>query len=241
MRKAFITGVFILGVHSGLQALVPLTDMVDTPTAITLPRGDFSVGLTGYDGGGLLTKAIIGLHDKVYLGASIDIENAIGENTARMNIPGVVGKIRFTDGWEDFPIFISLGYDSFYSGAKGKIYNAENPYNRMIYGPNVTITKPIYLFGMEQHVHGGVRTPIQPYYVPEDTSMYFSMDFPIGSFIPIFEIERIYFNNQRMKEILFNLGLRFQFFESLAIELDFMFGIDQKPNRMLVFEYIDRF
>ena len=32
------------------------------------------------------------------------------------NIPGVIAKIKFIDGIGSFPIFIAVGYDSFYVG-----------------------------------------------------------------------------------------------------------------------------
>ena len=35
--------------------------------------------------------------------------------------------------------------------------------------------------------------------------------------------------------------LRFQFFDHLAFEVDLIMGYGQKTNRMIVFEYLDRF
>ena len=223
-----------------LEAAVPLIDAVNTQPDVTLKRGEFDVAVSAYDGGGLLNRNILGVHDNVYLGVAFDAENAIGENNAKFNIPGVLGKVKITDGWQDFPILLAVGYDAFYAGRRGKAQN-ENPYNRMILGPYFTVTKPIYLFGQEQHLHTGIRTPIQPTYTPEDTELYFGIDFPIGQFVPIFEIQRVFFDSNRLKETLFNVGLRFDFFDHLAFEVDFMMGIGQKTNRMIVFEYLDRF
>lgn len=231
--------IFLAGTAS-LGAAIPLIDAVNTQTAITLKRGEFNVAGTLYDGGGILNRNILGVHDNVYLGVAFDAENAIGSNNAQFNIPGVIAKAKFTDGWADFPILLAVGYDAFYAGTRGKVMT-ENPYNRVIFGPYFTITKPIYLLGEEQHVHAGIRTPIQPVATPEDTEMYFGIDFPIGQFIPIFEIQRIVFDSNRLKETLFNLGLRFQFFDHLAFEVDLVMGIGQKTNRMIVFEYLDRF
>jgi hypothetical protein len=219
---------------------MPLVDAVNTHTAVTLKRGEFNVAGTLYDGGGIMNRNILGVHDNIYLGVAFDAENAIGEQNAKFNIPGVLAKAKFTDGWADFPILLAVGYDAFYAGSRGKV-QTDNPYNRMIFGPYFTITKPIYLFGEEQHVHAGIRMPIQPVYTPEDTEMYFGLDFPIGQFVPIFEVQRIVFDSNRLKETLFNLGLRFHIFEHLAIEVDLIMGIGQKTNRMIVLEYLDRF
>lgn len=221
-------------------AAVPILDAVNTQTAVTLKRGEYNISASAYDGGGILNRNLIALHDNVNLGVAFDVENVIGENPAKFNIPGVLGKVKFTDGFGDLPILISVGYDAFYAGTRGKVMT-ENPYNRMILGPYFTVTKPIYLFGEEQHIHGGIRMPIQPVYTPDDTEMYVGIDFPIGQFVPIFEIQRVFFDSSRLKETMFNIGLRFHFFEHLAIELDFMMGLNQRTNRMIVIEYLDRF
>ncbi|MCX7633028.1 MAG: hypothetical protein N2Z22_06835 [Turneriella sp.] len=221
-------------------AAPPLTDAVNTQTAVTLKRGDFSVAGTLYDGGGILNRNILGVHDNIYLGVAFDAENAIGDANARLNIPGVIAKAKLTDGWSEFPLLLAVGYDAFYAGRRGKV-ETDNPYYRVIFGPYFTLTKPIYLLGDEQHVHVGIRTPVQPVYTPQDTELYLGIDFPMGYFVPIFEIQRIFFNSNRLREMLFNLGLRLHLFEHLAIELDLIMGIGQRTNRMVVLEYFDRF
>lgn len=221
-------------------SIIPNLDLIDTPTAVTLPRATYDVSFWGYDDGGILTKAALGLHDNIYLGVSFDIEKAIGDGEAKMNIPGVVAKLKFTDGWETFPILIAMGYDSFYTGAAGKSVS-DNPFDRVIYGPYGVITKPIFLFGLEQHISFGVRVPIQPNYVPENTSLFFSFDFPIGIFVPMIEVERVYFDSRRLNETLLNLGFRFNLFDNLSVELNFMMAQKATANRMLVFEYMSAF
>ena len=54
--------------------------VIDTPTAFTIGRGSYQVSLLGYDNGGVELKTIIGLHDNLYLGISVDVENAIGKD-----------------------------------------------------------------------------------------------------------------------------------------------------------------
>ncbi len=131
---------------------------------------------------GWSTRPSLGLLDKFFLGASFDIQNFIGKDTPEPNVPGVIAKIKFTDGWESFPISFAVGYDSFYIGEQGKRENDENKLNRMIYGPYFVITKPIYLLDDEQHIHGGMRMPTQPDYVPEDTAYFIGVDIPLGEF-----------------------------------------------------------
>jgi hypothetical protein len=138
------------------------------------------VSLLEYDNGGMELKTIIGLHDILYLGVSFDVQNAIGKDDPKPNVPGVIARLKFTDGWEEWPISIAAGYDSFFIGEQGKRENVHNPLDRMIYGPYLAITKAIYLFDDEQYLSYGLRVPTQPDYVPEDTSYYVALDIPLA-------------------------------------------------------------
>jgi len=218
-----------------------MLDVVDTPTAYTLMKGEFNVSIWGYNNGGLLTRATVGLHDNIYLGASFDIENLIGEDEAKFNIPGVIARVKLTDGWESFPLLIALGYDAFYSVGAQETNPGENVNSRLIFGPYFVITKPMYFWEQEQHFSLGVRLPVQPVYAPEDTSLFISIDVPIGQFVPMFEIEKIFFNGNRFSETLFNVGFRFYLYENFAIEMNFMLNVDQPANRILTFDYIGNF
>lgn len=218
------------------------TNVIDTPTAYTLARGTYQLSFLGYDNGGVELKAFIGLHDNFFLGASVDIQNAIGKDDPEPNVPGVVGKIKFTDGWEMFPISLAVGYDSFYIGGEGRTYNIENELNRMIYGPYFVITKPIYLFNDEQHFHVGIRLPTQPEYVPGDTSYFFAFDMPLGEmFVFKAEMERVYYNLRRPHEWMYNVGMRYSYMQRLGIEFHVLFQKDENPNRIIRIEYINEF
>jgi hypothetical protein len=224
------------------QYYIRNTTVIDTPTAYTLGRGTYQFSFFDYDNGGLELKTLIGLHDNFFLGASIDVQNAIGKDEAEPNVPGVIAKLKFTDGWEMFPISFAIGYDSFYIGSEGQTENSDNELNRMIYGPYFVITKPIYLLDDEQHIHFGVRVPTQPHYVPEDSSYFLSLDFPLGEFF-IFkaEGERIYYDFARHEDWLLNFGMRYSYYEQLGIEFDVLLQNGERPNRIIRVEYKDEF
>lgn len=216
--------------------------VIDTPTAYTLDRGMYQFSFLGYDNGGVELKAFIGLHQNIYLGASFDIQSAIGKDDPEPHAPGVVAKIKFTDGWERFPISLAVGYDSFYIGEEGRTYNNENDPNRMIYGPFFVITKPIYLLDEEQHFHFGMRLPVQPYYVPEDASYFASFDIPMGeSFMFKAEGERIYYDLSKPREWMLNLGLRYTYLYRISVEFDILMQKNDRGNRILRIEYNDEF
>ncbi|MCB1145685.1 MAG: hypothetical protein KDK38_02690 [Leptospiraceae bacterium] len=231
-----------LSVATNISAIVPNFDMVDTPTAVTLPKGAFNVGFWAYDSGGVMTRAFLGLHDNLYIGVLFDTENVIGDQTARMNIPGVIARVKFTDGWGNFPLLIAMGYDTFYNGRYGKTQEeGVNPFGRNIAGPYLVFTKPVFIGGAEQHFHFGIRSPLQPNYRPEDTAIFFSFDFPLGPFVPMFEIERVYFDGSRLDQTLFNFGFKLSIVDNLSIELGIISGARLRTNRIISFEYMNRF
>ncbi len=221
--------------------IVPNLDLIDSITAVTIPRASYDIGLTAHDNGSLQIKAILGLHDNIYIGASFNMENLIGGGIITPNIPGVIAKFKITDGWKNFPLLIAIGYDSFYIGQNGKTSSSSNPFDRIIYGPYIAVSRPIFLFGLEQHIHLGLRMPVQPNYTPEDTAFYLGFDFPIGIFIPMFEINRIYFSNNRLNEILFNAGIKLNLAEYFSFEFNFLISLQKNTSRMLVLEYINFF
>ncbi len=235
------------------QQYVRHTSVIDTPTAYTIGRGTYQLSLFAYEQGGAEFKALIGLHDILFLGASVDVEHLIGTEKAEPNTPGVIAKLKFTDGWEMFPISVAIGYDSFYLGSEGKAENnlnededntnyTYNEYNRMIYGPYFVITKPIYLFNDEQHFNIGIRVPTQPDYVPEDTSYFTSLDIPLGPFFMIKgEMERVYYNFKRKKEWLYNWGIKYTAFKQLSFEFDFMKQREERIHRVIRVEFYNEF
>ncbi|MDH4198820.1 MAG: hypothetical protein OEV66_00425 [Spirochaetia bacterium] len=225
---------------SGINA-APQLKTIDTPTAATLAKGGYSIGIWGYDNGGIFTRALMGIHDSIFLGVSFDTQNLIGSGAPVFNIPGVIGRIKITDGFDDFPLLIAVGYDAFYGNDSASSLRQSWTSLRMIYGPYVVFTKPLFLLKHEQSFNLGLRTPIQPVARPEDTSLFLSLNFPIGQFIPMFEIERIFFSVARFNEILFNIGFRYELYDDFAIELNLLMTFNQPASRVLTFEYVGAF
>ncbi len=221
--------------------MVPLLDVINTPTAVTLDRGVYDVSFFAYNSGSLLSQASLAVHSNILLGVTFDVENIIGEETPRMNVPGVNARFKFTDGTPEFPILLAIGYSSFYSSRYSRTDETDNPFNRQLYGPYFVITKPVFIAGSEQHVHFGLRSPVQPVYLPEDTALFMSFDYPLGNFVPMIEIEHVVFDYRRMDEILYNAGFRFLFAENLAIEFNVISGLGLTSNRMVVIQFMDKF
>ncbi len=218
------------------------TTVIDTPTAFTIARGTYKVSLLQYDNGGMEFKTFLGLHDIIYLGASVDVQNAIGKDDAKFNVPGVIGRVKFTDGWDVFPIAIAAGYDSFYIGNEGFEENRDNELNRLIYGPYLVFTGSIYLFDSMQYLSMGIRTPTQPHYKPDKTSYFSSLDIPMGDFFRLqVETERVYWNFQDKEDWLLNLGLKYNYFDKIGFTFAVILQDDEKPNRIFRIEYHGEF
>ena len=222
---------------------------INTPTAFTLPRAGFDVSMLAYDRGGMEFKTIVGVHDAIFIGVSLDVDHAVGKEKADANTPGVVAKLKLTDGWESFPISIALGYDSFYIGAYGRVENSgrrdeysSSKYNRKICGPYFAITKPLFAFGSEQYLTFGMRLPVQPDYVPKDATYFASLDVPLGTMFAFkAEGEKVYYNFKRKAEWLGNLGLKMNFTPNAGVMLAVIFQDDETPCRILKVEYASSF
>ena len=225
-----------------ISGIVPNFDIIDTPTAATLPKASYHLSLWAYGNGGLLSKAIMGLTDNIFLGVSFDVENAVGSGDIGFNVPGVAARFKLTDGWKNFPLLVSVGYDFFYTGVNEKLRDPNrNPLMRNIYGSYLSFSKPVFMFGAEQHFSWGIRVPMQPDYEPNNSEFFVSFDFPMGNIMPMIELEKVFFDKNRFDEVLINLGLRLLASDNISIEFNFFFNKNEPVNRMVVFEYMDNF
>lgn len=236
----------IILMPSYLSAQGKQTVAIDTPTAFTIARGTYRVSLLEYDNGGMELKTFLGLHDILFLGVSFDVQNAIGRDDPNFNIPGVIARLKFTDGWEVFPIAIAAGYDSFYTGNEGRVddmtESEKDDLNRVIYGPYLVFTGSIYLLDSEQFISAGIRTPTQPDYIPDNTSYFSSIDIPLGEFFRFqFEIERVFWDFRNSKDWLYNLGLKYNYFDKIGFEFAVIMEKGEKANRVIRIEYHDEF
>ncbi len=246
LKCVFTAVVLITLIQADLLSQVKQTVIIDTPTAFTISRGTYKLSLLEYDNGGMEFKTFLGLHDIMFLGVSFDVQNAIGKDRPHYNVPGVIARLKFTDGWETFPIAIAAGYDSFYTGGEGReedmTQSEEDDLNRVIYGPYFVFTGSIYLFDSEQYLSTGVRTPTQPEYKPDDTSYFASLDVPLGEFFRLqFEIERVFWNFRDRRDWLYNAGLKYNYLDMIGFEIAVIMEREEKPNRVIRIEYHNEF
>ncbi|MBN1534920.1 MAG: hypothetical protein JXA20_19780 [Spirochaetes bacterium] len=239
-KIAFTLAALCIGTAAWSQNLS--TQVIDTQTAYTIERGGYQVSIMGYNEGGIELKTIIGLHDNLFLGVAFNVDRAIGKGRARANIPGVIARIKVTDGGLMFPA-ISIGYDSFYIGRDDhEFWEFDYRHNTIIYGPYIALTSPIYLFGGEQYVNYGVRLPVQPDWRPNDVSYFIGIDIPLGEFFRLKgEVERVFWNLRDSGDWMYNAGIRYSYVDQLGIEFAIMYEPGERINRILRIEYRNQF
>ena len=132
--------------------------------------------------------------------------------------------------------------DSFFVGYDGVEENKKNELDRVIYGPYLVFTGSIYLFDSEQFLSIGVRTPTQPYYTPDKTSYFTSLDIPLGDFFR-FEggVERLYWNFKKHHQWLYSAGLKFNYYDHIGLEFAVIMQEHMRPNRIIRVEYHGQF
>jgi hypothetical protein len=97
---------------SGTLYDIPPRDLIDMPTAGTLPRSYFDIGLRVYSGGGALGSCNIGLSNRLTLGISYGAEGAISNVEPNWN-PDIEFNVKFRliDEMQYFPGVV-VGYAS---------------------------------------------------------------------------------------------------------------------------------
>ncbi len=219
--------------------------LYDVPSAQTLLRGFYSIDTSLYNNGGILTRLYIGLTDRLMLGIVNDIGGAIGSGEPDWNIPGVAGKVNILFPDEE-TMGVAIGYDLLAGGDYGKAYNSRIT-DEVVYGAYLVCTKLIHLFAGGQTWHFGIRVPILPAEAREkgkNISLFTGLYIEINEELKfIGEVENIYLNGGRGKEILYNGGIKYFFNENFDIGLIFQYtsSPDLNPSnrvsRTLFIEY----
>lgn len=96
---------------------IPPRDLIDAPTAGTLPRGCFNIVMAVYKNGGILGTTSIGLSNRFMIGMSYGAEGIIAERSTNSN-PTIEFNVKLRLIDEDYimPAF-SIGFNSQGQGA----------------------------------------------------------------------------------------------------------------------------
>lgn len=108
-------------------------EMVEAPTAYTLPHGGYDLVTRIYENGGLFLRANVGFEDFFMFGFSANATNVIGQGTIQVQTPRLALKFKLLDqkssavalavGWDDRG-YGSLVDGRFYPGTQKGFYTA---------------------------------------------------------------------------------------------------------------------
>jgi hypothetical protein len=217
--------------------------LVDTPTAHTYLKGDFSLGLEVVGDGGLRGSAQVGASDFFYLGISYGGENVIGSgNPDWYDSIEVDAKFRLAPEGDPIPA-LAIGYDGRGYGAQLEDGTFEKP----SLGFYAVLTKTLP-FSEFWQLHGGIGRTLELERARPDfwisLSARFSEEFSV--------LTEYQLGNDATKEDptdktgYLNLGLRWVFMEQIVIDFYFrnLLGPSGSPNlssRAIAFTFYQSF
>jgi len=137
---------------------IPPRNLVDMPTAGTLPRGHFHIGLRLYPGGGAIGYTDLGLSNRLMLGISYGGEDIISNQDANWNERIEFSlKFRVIDELEYFPA-LSVGFSSQGFGA----WNSDiDRYTFKSRGFYAVLSRSFYFYEWTAGWHGGVNYSLE--------------------------------------------------------------------------------
>lgn len=137
---------------------IPPRWLVDLPTAGTLPRGYYNIGIRVYSGGGAIANTDIGLSNRLILGISYGAESVISDADPDWN-PGIEFSIKFrlVDELEYFPA-ITVGYSSQGNGVFNETFDRFTFKSRGFY---TVVSRSFYFLSWTSGWHAGVNYSLE--------------------------------------------------------------------------------
>lgn len=215
-------------------------DVIDTQNTDTLLRGQYQAYAGFYEAGGVLVRTSVGIADFIQLGATEDLERLIGFEGVIPSIPMVSLKVRilkYNPGW-------SLGYDQFYVGNFGVDRAADTGGPRYpVSGFYTCVALPLFFSDQEKRLIFGLRMPMLPRVLPQDTSPYIALLFPINEAFELHaEMSNLFFSGDRLNQVIWGLGARLSIGTALSIELNLKYSAWQGAvDRILSLDYTGSF
>lgn len=192
------------------------TEGFDTPTGLARDKGEVGISLTAYDGGGLNVQASMALAPFLELGVVGYATGLIGNGAAKFEIPGISGKIRFTDSAPE-GFNVAVGYMPLFHGgfSEGTIHP---------YGPYAVATKGFFLWAPLPHLFSfGAAYPLVP--EPGRPMAFVSLALHFGSLLQyLVEVTDVNFNPESAYDFINNHSLRLNLGEHLAIQAVFQWA-----------------
>jgi hypothetical protein len=211
---------------------LPPRQLVDCPTAATLPRASFDFKMRTISNGGLIAQTGIGLHRKFMLGVSFGGEQILGEGKAKWqnNIAFQV-KYQLISETTVLPA-IAFGYDGqgygrYFSDLKRFMYKSKGFY--------AVASKGYQTYQWSSGLHTGINYSLESDVDnDDDVTIFFGADLSIQNDVSLVAEYDLAINDNKYDEDnlnnvtehsgrgwgYFNVGLRWIFSERLEIGID---------------------
>jgi len=196
--------------------------LIDAPTAWTLPRGAFDLVLRVYPPGGILGQVSIGLSSRFQLGISYGAEGIISEQKAHGNPRLEFNvKLRLLDEKYYLPA-IAVGYNSQGYGAYD---DAEERFAYKSKGLFGVLTRSLYFYGLTLGGHAGINYSIQDKGDDdEEPTLFFGLDTRFHDDVAMVAEYDLALNDDKGSSHYgrgrgyLNLGIKWVFSENLELE-----------------------
>jgi hypothetical protein len=204
--------------------------VINCPTAATLDRGSYTIGLEAYALGGLNGKVNVGLTNRMMLGVGYGGKNIIGSGPIEWNpTVGVHLRYRVIDEELTFPA-ISVGFDN--QGHGGYLEELER-YAEKSKGVFVAFSKSFSFLGALA-LHGGANYSFETKDGDKDLNGYIGVEKSINEEFALFAEYDLAINDNTGKSIgagdgYLNAGLKWIFEHKLYI--DFLWVNILKNNK----------
>lgn len=203
---------------------MPPRQLIDCPTAATLPRASFDFRMRTTSNGGLIAQTNIGLHRKFMLGVSYGGEQVLGEGKAiwQNNVAFMV-KYQLISETMAIPA-IALGFDGqgygvYFADLKRYMYKSKGFY--------AVASKGYQTYQWSSGLHVGVNYSLETGNDDDnDASVFFGADLSLQNDVSLVTEYDLAFNDNKDTEHsgkgwgYFNVGLRWIFSERLELGLD---------------------
>ncbi|MFH2037294.1 MAG: hypothetical protein ABIJ45_12890 [Candidatus Zixiibacteriota bacterium] len=224
-------------------------NLIDAPTAWTLPRGCFDLSLRAFPNGGIIGATNIGLSGRFMLGISYGAEAIIAETEARWN-PKIEFniKLRLIDEAYYLPAiavgFSSQGYGSYNDAYKRYAYKSKGFY--------AVATRSLYLYNLTLGGHVGVNFTLEDEDNDKDPAIFFGIDTQFSNNVAIIAEYDMALNDDKggngfgRGRGYLNLSIKWLYSENLELEAVFKNLLNNREqiksfDRGLRFTYVEYF
>ncbi len=206
-----------------------VVDFIDVPTTNVVDYGAFRVNFRFYSAGGVQNHLSFGVFRRLNIGATWDMEKAIGTEKLKANVPTLYSKFRVYEGGQYLPSF-AIGYDG-----QGRFFDTTvDQYKERERGLYGVFGREVFFPGLE--FYGGSNIA------------QFNDGIVLGFLSASFSIEQKiivmseYDNIRKAPDNRFNAGIRFFPTPSLGIDFAVRHILNQDQRERIVrINYISNF